>query len=97
MVKKSHKEIIKETIFKNLDNSEKYSVFLFWSRVKWNHKYNTDYDIWIKNGNEKMEFRKYLKLKRKLNELPYLIDLVDFNDVSEDFKQIATKNIEKWN
>ena len=93
----SAKEIIKKTIFQNLNKPEKYSIFLFGSRVKWNYKYNSDYDIWIKKWNEKMDFIKYIRLKRKLDNLPYLIDLVDFNNVSKDFKSIANKHIEKWN
>lgn len=89
------KQIIKETIFKNIDKNE-YDVFLFWSRVKWDYKNNSDYDIWIR-GKKKINFIDLLKLKRKLNELPYIIDIVDFNNVDEDFKNIALNNIEKWN
>lgn len=86
---------IKNTLFKNIDTS-KYEVFLFWSRVRWDFKNNSDYDIGIK-GKEKLDFIELLKLKRKLNELPYIIDIVDFNNIDEDFRKIALKNIEKWN
>ncbi len=91
----TEKEEIKNFLFENLDKNS-YKVFLFWSRVLWNYKKNSDYDIWIL-GKEKLEFQKFLRLKRKIKELPYIIDLVDFNDVSEDFKKIALKKIEKWN
>jgi len=87
---------IKQTLLSNLKNSEKYKIFLFWSRVKWNYKNNSDYDIWIL-WKERMNYIELLRLKRKLDELPYLIDLVDFNTVSQDFKDLALKNTKKWN
>lgn len=86
---------IKETIFKNID-SDNFKVFLFWSRVKWNYRKNSDYDIWIL-WKEKLDYKKYINLKIALDELPYLIDLVDFNTVDNNFKKIALKNIQKWN
>lgn len=86
---------MKEIIFSELDTN-KYKVFLFWSRAVWNYKNNSDYDIWIL-GKEKLNYIKYLKLKRLLNELPYLVDLVDFNTVDEDFKNLALKKTLLWN
>jgi hypothetical protein len=38
-----------------------------------------------------------MKIKNKLRELPYLIDLVDFNAVDNEFKKIALNKIIKWN
>gem|GEM_PF-4267914 len=38
-----------------------------------------------------------MNLKIALDELPYLIDVVDFNDTSKDFKKIALKYTKKWN
>jgi len=89
------KELIKDTLFKNIDK-DKYEVFLFWSRVTWEFKNNSDYDIWIK-WKKKIDFIELLRLKRKLNELPYIIDIVDFKNTDIDFNKIALKNIEKWN
>ena len=87
---------IKKVLFSNLKNPEKYKVFLFWSRVKWDYKKNSDYDIWI-IWEKKLGFIELLRLKRKLEELPYLIDLVDFNNAPKDFKALALKNTKKWN
>ena len=86
---------MKEIVFSMLDKNE-YKVFLFWSRAIWNYKNNSDYDIWIL-GKEKLNYIKYLKLKRLLNELPYIVDLVDFNIVDKDFKELALKKIVLWN
>jgi len=38
-----------------------------------------------------------MKIKNKLRELPYLIDLVDFNAVDNNFKEIALNKIKIWN
>jgi hypothetical protein len=37
-----------------------------------------------------------LHIKRLLDELPYNIDLIDFNRVDKDFKDIAYKNRIVW-
>jgi len=95
MNKQTPEDRMKKIIFDNLDR-EKFKVFLFWSRAKWNYKYNSDYDIWI-IGKEKIDYRKFLKTKRELDELPYLIDLVDFKKTDKDFKELALKNINIWN
>ena len=86
---------MKEIIFDNLDKKD-YKVFLFWSRAIWNYKKKSDYDIWIL-WKERLSFQKLMKIKNKLIELPYLIDLVDFNAVDNDFKEIALNKIIKWN
>jgi predicted nucleotidyltransferase len=69
---------------------------LFGSRAIWNYKNNSDYDIWIL-WKKRLTYTKYLRLKRLLNELPCLVDVVDFNMVDEDFKTLALKKIIKWN
>ncbi len=95
MNNKNAEKKIKEVLFKQI-NKQKFKVFLFWSRAKWDYKKNSDYDIWIL-WKEKLDYKKYLNLKIALDELPYLIDVVDFNDTSKDFKKIALKYTKKWN
>jgi predicted nucleotidyltransferase len=90
----SEKEI-KKVLFNHLDKNI-FKVFLFWSRAKWDNKKKSDYDIWI-IWKIKLDYKKYLNLKMDLDELPYLIDLVDFNTVDNTFKKIALKHIIKWN
>jgi len=93
---KKVEEKIKKILKENLD-VKKFSYFLFWSRAKGNYKKNSDFDIWIL-GDKKLEFEKYIRLKRILNEeINYNLDLVDFNRVTDDFKKIALKNIKIWN
>jgi len=86
---------IKDIIFKDL-NRNKFKVFLFWSRAKWNHKKNSDWDIGIL-WEKRLEAWKLIKIKRELDELPCIIDLVDFNNVDNNFKDLALKYIKKWN
>jgi len=94
-MEKSTENILKKIVFNNLDKN-KYKVFLFGSRAKWNYHKKSDWDIWFE-WKEKLDFRKYLKLKRELNELPILVDLVDFKTVDKEFKDLALKHIKKWN
>jgi len=87
-------EVIKKVLFPLLD-WEKYSVFLFGSRATWEFRYNSDYDIWIL-WEKPMDYLKLWKIKRELDELPYLIDIVDFNTVDDSFKDLALKYTKKW-
>ncbi len=91
----SPEERMKNIIFNELDKND-YKVFLFWSRAKWKYKNNSDYDIWIL-WKQRLNYSKYLKLKRLLNELPYLVDVVDFALVDDDFKNLALKDTISWN
>ncbi len=95
MKKETPEYKIKQILIKNLwENNFKF--FLFWSRAKWTHKTKSDYDIWIL-WKKRLSFQELMKIKRELDELPYLIDLVDFNAVDKDFKDLALKKIIKWN
>jgi predicted nucleotidyltransferase len=86
------KDILKDKLWE-----KDFSYFLFGSRAKWNFRKNSDYDIGIMWKN-KLDLRKYVSLKRELNDkINYNIDLIDFNRVWNDFKEIAFKNIKIWN
>jgi len=95
MNNKNPEEEIKKVLFENIDKN-KFKVFLFGSRVMGNYRKNSDYDIWI-IWNKRLTFQELMKLKNKLRELPYLIDLVDFKAVDSDFSKIALNKIKKWN
>lgn len=86
------KSLLEEKLWK-----KEFSYFLFGSRVMWDYRKNSDYDIWIL-GKKKLDFRKYIQLKRFLDDnINFPIDLVDFNRVDDDFKKIALKKIKIWN
>lgn len=88
-------ERMKEIIFRNIDSKD-YKVFLFGSRARWNHRPNSDYDIGIEWKKE-IEYIKFLQLKRQLNDLPFIIDIIDFQTVDDSFKKIALKYTQPWN
>ncbi len=86
------KKILEKKLWKH-----DFSYFLFGSRVKGDFRKNSDYDVGIK-WKKKLELRKYLQLKRLLNDnINYRVDLVDFNRVWKDFSNLALKNIKLWN
>lgn len=72
-----------------------YKVFVFGSHVDGTATERSDIDIGIE-AKEKVPVLEKLEIEAELADLPILqkIDLVDFNDVSEDFKKVALKKIE---
>lgn len=68
-------------------------VILFGSRASQQYKERSDFDIGIL-GEKSLSIVDFYKLKDVLDELPtlYTIDLVDFNKVSESFRNEALKN-----
>lgn len=81
-VKPSEFEIIK-SIFKDTDG-----VFFFGSRVKGDHKKFSDLDVCIKR--DKLVPDLELSLLREQFEesnLPYIVDIIDYQRVSEDFQK----------
>ena len=72
-----------------------YKVFFFGSRVSKKGDERSDIDVGIQ-GQQKIPLEVMSKIYEEIEELPilYKIDVVDFADVSEKFKQIALKNAE---
>lgn len=76
----------------NIEELKKYKIFLFWSRAKWTHRVDSDYDIWI-IWEEELKFETYLNIKKQLSDLPYQIDLVDFSKASDYLVKTLLKDI----
>ena len=68
-------------------------IILFGSRSGGQNKKRSDFDIGIL-GEKALSIADFYKLKDALDELPtlYTIDLVDFNKVSDTFRNEALKN-----
>lgn len=96
MDKKTKKEI-KKIIFRFLD-PKKYQVFVFGSRVFRGARKFSDVDIGI-IGRQKVNFSLIEEIKEAFEEsdFPYNVDVVDFNNVSKDFKKLALKKTIKLN
>lgn len=82
---------VKAIISKYLD-LKKYKLFLFGSRTGDDFRYNSDYDIGIE-GKEKISFSTLSQIKMEIEELPFLIDLVDCARLDDDFKKIAKEQV----
>jgi predicted nucleotidyltransferase len=93
----SIEESIKSVIFEYL-NKDDFKIFLFWSRARWDFRHNSDWDIWI-YWEKPIDYRLYLKICRELENLPILINVVDFNRVDDNFRDLVFKKetIISWN
>lgn len=77
---------------------DKFAVFVFGSRAGINAAESSDLDIGIL-GNAPLTLELYCRIKSVLEDstIPYKVDVVDFYTASQDFKNIALKNISVWN
>ena len=91
---KKLKEDILKIIGEYLD-LKKYKVFFFGSRVKGTNSPRSDIDIGIE-GAAPIPIETMANIKEKIFDLPilYRIDIVDFKNVSKDFREVAKQNIE---
>lgn len=71
-------------------------MFIFGSQANLKKLKAADIDVGIK-AKRALNFKKLAKIRDELNEIPTLrpIDLVDFSNVEDDFKNVALSNIEK--
>ena len=95
-VEKLKKEIL-EIVGRYLD-LKSWRVFFFGSRVKGDNFPRADIDIGIE-GPEEIPARIKLELKEEIEKIPtlYKFDLVDFKNVSADFRKEALKYTEPIN
>ena len=94
---KKLREMILEAVGQYLDLSS-YKVFFFGSRVDGDANKRSDIDLGIE-GAAAVKGVDFIEIKSALEDLPilYKIDLVDFANVSEEFKKVAKKNVEYLN
>ncbi|RMD85216.1 MAG: nucleotidyltransferase domain-containing protein [Candidatus Dadabacteria bacterium] len=80
-------------IIKPVLDLTKYRVFVFGSRADGMASRYSDFDIGIEG--EKLSPIDYFNLTLEFEEsdLPYCVDIVEFCDVSEEFKAAAKKHI----
>ncbi|NUQ82280.1 MAG: nucleotidyltransferase domain-containing protein [Bacteroidetes bacterium] len=77
--------------------ADRYTVFLFGSRVTGHANQFSDYDIGV-IGPERIPITILGDLKEQLDEsiIPCFFDVVDFSRVSERFYRTATEQVEIW-
>ena len=87
-------QLIKEVFGRHLQAGG-YRLFFFGSRVKGDSFSHSDIDLGVESS-QKLSSQVKLSIEEDLQNLPilYKIDLVDFGNVSEDFRKIALQNAE---
>ena len=95
MVNKYLKEL-KEIVLDSL-KTEDVKIFIFGSRARNDNSPASDVDIGLIPKNS-LDPIKLSMLKEKIGDsnIPYKVEIVNFNDVSEEFKKEAMKNTEIW-
>lgn len=88
-----YKEFIINSILKIIPNVE---IYVYGSRVKGAAVKYSDVDIALKSG-EKIPFDTVLKLKAFFSDstFPYMVDIIDLNSISENFKNRIQKDLFK--
>jgi predicted nucleotidyltransferase len=89
--------IVKEIVLEKVPLQD-YAVFLFGSRALGNNHEMSDIDISIL-GNKPLPVSIKLNLEQELEDciVPFKVDIIDFNGVSDKFKKYALEKIEIWN
>lgn len=72
------------------------AVFLFGSRAAGRGKHYSDYDVGL-CGKKDIPFGVLSKIEEELEDLPVDVELVDFMEVSGNFRKIAIQEIKIWN
>jgi predicted nucleotidyltransferase len=75
----------------------KVEILAFGSRTDGSARRYSDLDIALRS-NEKISSADWISLESELEEsdLPFKVDLLDFENLSEDFKKIIQKKCVKW-
>lgn len=89
-------DIITKILRTHLDSNEN-KAFIFGSRADGTAQKYSDYDIGIEG--KKLEDMTIFELNEEFenSDLPYLVDIVDFNTVSENFRSEAKSKIIELN
>ncbi len=95
-IKPEHHRLVIQTLSKHLNLTE-VSVYVFGSRSKGASRRCSDLDLAIETSGEKMLYSTLIKIKNDFEEscLPYTVDIVDLNDIDENFKNLIKKDFIK--
>jgi predicted nucleotidyltransferase len=83
----SQEKVILTIIKKHFPKSK---ILLFGSRVRGDHKQYSDLDICLDDQGQPLPLAKLSMLEEELSqtEIPFKIDIVDWNRITSDFQQI---------
>jgi uncharacterized protein len=82
-------------IFKKHLDLHKVKVFVFGSQATGRFNPRSDIDIGLE-GTEPINAKTISYIEEEIETQPYLVDVVDFSKVSNDFKDISKKKIILW-
>lgn len=83
-------DFIKETVSNYLNE---YKLYFFGSRVKNKAKKFSDIDIAIDSAELTFEKKSLLKFLFEDSTMPYEVDIVDLNKVTDKFKELITADL----
>lgn len=88
------KTILINIIKKLLPNAK---IYLFGSRARNDNKAQSDIDLAINNG-QKINGQILSKIKENIEEssIPFTVDIVDLNNIENDFKLGILKDCKEW-
>ena len=94
---KRYEKSIKEIIFRHLTD-DKWWVFLFGSRTAQINSQRADYDVGLFSQNSSLPLLVMSKIEGELEEsnIPYIVDIVDFSKVDDNFKKVAGRKVILW-
>ena len=82
----SNQTIIRDTVNQIAPNR---GFFLYGSRAKGTSREFSDYDIGVTGGEDKLDWREFLKIKQRLEEacenLPVKVSILNFDDAPDNF------------
>lgn len=93
-VEQRHLELVKEILKKIVPDA---NVYVFGSRAKNNPKPYSDLDLAVDLGGKKLDLLTLAKLNSAFEEttIPYKIDVVDLNSISDEFKNNIKNDLAK--
>ncbi len=93
MLNQTQLKQIKQIVRKYLPE-DAYKSFIFGSRANGTNRKFSDIDLGLQ-GPKALSPKEYIKIKNEFDDsdIPYRVDLVDFNNVSDKFKQVSLSNI----
>lgn len=91
-VGKQHRLTVKRILHKHVNNAE---IRVFGSRLNENIKKYSDLDLAIV-AREKITLKVMTRMKEELEEsdIPFRVDIIDWHEISDDFKSIINENYE---
>ncbi len=87
---KKYIDFLKKTISGYLDD---YKLYMFGSRVNGNARKYSDIDIAIKSNKLTSSIKSQIELDFENSTLPYEVDVVDLNTISDDFKNLIKNTL----